>query len=277
MAKKTKTTAEPTAKQLLKQLAAAPRVDVLGIVHPGGVGAGISQGEKLWTLTFSFAAWRIVGQPLQRSELVVRRLVQERAIARYQKTVRENVPMRIRARVVDPSVFGRADALLEQVVGPVRSDKELNAELKRLQKPVRIKDPNLGMFTLDRQAGWFEGKMSWNGRRVRLCLDAAEPGDVERALRVARTLWRGQKQWQAKVQAYAIKKALPHLNEVWLAEDERPVSAEQFLKRMKLESVTVWPDGTFEFWHDDGDLFGGHSIEITGDLKKGCTDVDLAG
>ena len=278
MAKKAKSAAaQPTAKQLLRQLAKAPRVDVLGVVHPGGVGAGILQGEKLWTLTFSFVAWRIADQPVQHRELFVRRLVKERAIAHYQKAIRENVAMRIRARVVNPSVFGRADALLEQVVGPTRSDKELNAELKRLKKPVRIKDPDFGTLALDRQASCVEGKMSWNGRRVRLCLETAEPDEVEKALRVARTLWSGQKQWNTKVQAYAVKKLLPQLNKVWRDEDERPVSAQQFLKQIKLWNVAVWPEGEFEFWYDAGDLFGGHSMEITGDLKKGCTDVDLTG
>jgi hypothetical protein len=32
------------------------------------------------------------------------------------------------------------------------------------------------------------------------------------------------------------------------------------------------PDGAFEFWHNDGDLFWGHSILIVGSLEEGLTD-----
>lgn len=48
---------------------------------------------------------------------------------------------------------------------------------------------------------------------------------------------------------------------------EKPLTAAQFLKRMKLQSVNADPDGSFAFWHDDGDLFWGHSIQVTGNLK----------
>ena len=51
----------------------------------------------------------------------------------------------------------------------------------------------------------------------------------------------------------------------------------QFKNRMSLESITVYTDGTFEFWHDDGGLFWGHSILISGDLVKGPIDADIPG
>lgn len=46
---------------------------------------------------------------------------------------------------------------------------------------------------------------------------------------------------------------------------------------MKLEAITVRPNGEFEFWHDDGDLFWGHSILISGDLNHGLEDADIPG
>jgi hypothetical protein len=46
---------------------------------------------------------------------------------------------------------------------------------------------------------------------------------------------------------------------------------------MKLESVTVWPGGLFEFSHQDGDLFWGHWIEISGDLVKGLRCASISG
>jgi hypothetical protein len=52
---------------------------------------------------------------------------------------------------------------------------------------------------------------------------------------------------------------------------------EEFKARMALESVTVEADGSFQFWYGDGDLFWGHSIQVSGNLAEGPTDASLAG
>jgi hypothetical protein len=275
--KRKRTGSQASEQQLLKQLAAAPLVDVFGVLSASGVNGSWSQGDTLWTLLFGFASWRIRGGPLQTQELIVRRKVREKEIQKYRNLVKPKVVTRIRARVVEDSVFGRPEALLVRVVGRDKSDAALNADVNRLQQPVRIKDKTFGTFTLDRSVDGYEGRAAWNGQRVRLSLSAHEPADVERALQVARTLWRAQKTWRAKVLAYAVKQLLPLKNDNWLGDDERPLTAKQFQARMKLESITVSPDGSFEFWHDDGDLFWGHSIQIMGSLAKGLYHADIPG
>lgn len=264
-------------QRLLKQLAAAPLVDVLGVLSAGGVSGAWSRGDTLWTLLFRFASWRARGGPLRTEELIVRRKVRKKEIERYRKLLKRNVVTRVRARVVESSASGRPQALLVRVVGQDNSDAELNAEVKRLQRPVRIKDKQFGTFTLDRRLDWYEGRAAWNGRKVGLSLSARKPADVERALEVARALWRAQKSWRAKVLAYAVRQLLPLKNDNWLGDDERPLTAKQFQARMKLESITVSPNGSFEFWHEDGGLFWGHSIQISGSLAKGLTHADIPG
>jgi len=46
---------------------------------------------------------------------------------------------------------------------------------------------------------------------------------------------------------------------------------------MTLRSITLEQGGVFEFWHDDGDMFGGHSIMVRGTLQDGPTDADIPG
>lgn len=267
----------PNERQLLRQLAAAPIVDVLGILAGSGVSGGWSQGDTLWTLLVTFASWRVPGGELHTKELIVRRRVRERAIDRYRQLIKPDVVTRIRVRLVENSVFGCPEALLVKVVGRDASDAQMNAEVERLQKPVRFKDKNFGTFTLDRRINWFEAKSAWNGRKVRLNLAAVEPDDVDRALQAARKLWRSQKMWRAKVLAYAVQELLPLKNDLWLGDGETKLSAKQFQERMTLESISVSPDGSFDLWHDDGDLFCGHSIQICGSLAKGLTSADIPG
>lgn len=90
-------------QRLLKQLAAAPLVDVLGVLSAGGVSGAWSRGDTLWTLLFGFASWRIRGGPLRTEELIVRRKVRQKEIDKYRKLVKPNVVTRVRARVVEGS------------------------------------------------------------------------------------------------------------------------------------------------------------------------------
>jgi len=46
---------------------------------------------------------------------------------------------------------------------------------------------------------------------------------------------------------------------------------------VSLSSITVHPQGTFEFWYDDGDLFWGHSIMISGSIEKGLREAGIHG
>jgi hypothetical protein len=62
-----------------------------------------------------------------------------------------------------------------------------------------------------------------------------------------------------------------------LDEDEIELTADQFKGRMTLESITVHPNGSFTFWHNDGDMFWGHSIEVSGSLTKGLRRADIPG
>src|SRR5690242_20339180 len=123
-------------QQLLEQLAAAPILEVLGVVAPTGVSGGRSRGEELWTLRMTFDAWRIPGAALQTRALTIRRKVTHEELAKFRALITPYAVIRIRARVVSESSFGGPEALLEAVVEPVDSDEELNKHSIQLQKPV---------------------------------------------------------------------------------------------------------------------------------------------
>ena len=74
-----------------------------------------------------------------------------------------------------------------------------------------------------------------------------------------------------------MKELLPLKNESWLSDDEAELTAMDFKARMELVSITVGDNGRFEFWHDDGDLFWGHAIQIDGNLRDGLTDAGISG
>ena len=49
------------------------------------------------------------------------------------------------------------------------------------------------------------------------------------------------------------------------------------MERMELDAVQISADGRFEFWFNDGDLFWGHAIHVTGALDQGPESAQMEG
>ena len=102
-------------------------------------------------------------------------------------------------------------------------------------------------------------------------------GSIEDAIKTAETLWADEAGWKQRADDYAVEKLLPLKNASWLEDNDVEVTSNEFKARMKLVSITVEGKGRFTFWHEDGDLFWGHSIEIRGTLEVGLIDADIPG
>ena len=259
-----------------------PVVDVRGVVDASGA-AGGSVGDKAWDLIYHFAAWRVGGGPVQtRPRLRLLQPIAKAELSRLRAEVRPCAVWHVRATIAaEASAHGWLLARVVERVGVEPADAELTAIAEQLQQPVVVDDPQFGPLTLDRRSNQFRGEVEWNGRRVGLTIPATSDAQAIAAdmLAVARALWTNSAAWQRRVQAFAAARLLPLKNGTWLGDDEAEVSTEEFVSRMRLKSISIddADDGRFTFWHDDGDLFWGHAIQITGTLANGPTEADIPG
>jgi hypothetical protein len=247
---------------------------VEGVVSPEVQGGSERRGQSYAVHIFTFADWRRAGEPLVGHELVLLRRV---PCGRLQEDLLERFPafsvQRLSALL---SKDGRR-AVVARVLAQGEPDARLRSVAERLREPVMVPTRRFGRIALDRSIGWFEGKASWNGRMVAVRFKTDGKDGVEGAVRTAETLWDDQAAWKRKVDDFALRKLLPLKNGAWRDDGEARLTPAAFKKRMKLKSLSVDGDGRFEFWHDDGNLFGGHSIQIVGSLPKGLTRADLPG
>ena len=79
-----------------------------------------------------------------------------------------------------------------------------------------------------------------------------------------------------KAKDYTTKKLLKLKNDLWLEEDEKEVAKKEFKARMKFTSLYVFSEST-NFYFDDGDLFWGHTIEVTVNQNLEFTDANIVG
>jgi hypothetical protein len=166
---------------------------------------------------------------------------------------------------------------LRRIVQASARDSELEQLASQLQRPIVLHDATLGRLEYDRKYGWFAGRAEWCGKAVGISLSCTHPENPTAVLEAAKRLFTGQLQWQRRVREYAVEKLLPLKNDSWLDEDDEEMSADGFLSKMSLESISVDESGDIAFWHDDGEVFWGHAILISGNVSVGLTDADIPG
>ncbi len=158
----------------------------------------------------------------------------------------------------------------------VNHEELLLAKEKRI-KPVIYESEKFGKLQLERGPDWFTGTQEWCGSKIELMLIGEEVEKPFKADKQAIKLFNFQDKWNEKLKEEIIQELLRNKNENWLNEDETPITKEHFINRINIISISVWEDGDFEVWYNDGDLFWGHDINVNGNIAKGIEDVGLAG
>jgi hypothetical protein len=140
-----------------------------------------------------------------------------------------------------------------------------------------IDHPALGRLEYDEDLDWYSGKVSVGGRPVDLRIPcwrvSGEPPALSHAVRIADKI--ADRCRAAK--ECAVRDLLELKNHTWRGEDEPKVSADEFKQRMELEDIIVDDDGSAEFHHRDGELFGGHGIVVEMDADGRFKRADIAG
>jgi hypothetical protein len=262
--------------ELLAQLKRHDVADIVGVVGPLGAWASQIPGGAQ-KLMFTLEPWRRIGGAVQNRKLTIRGGVSEAACVSALTLIKALDVVRVQARVVEESVFGTPQGELVEIVAVMyEGDADLASRAAELGRPVRIKDDRFGLFTLD-QFNCFENDATWKSDQVVLSLKMSGCDNVERLMTLARALWDAQDKWDRAVRECAVMSLLELKNENWLADDEEEVTAEEFFERITPEQIVVYHTGRFEFWCNDDDMFGGHTIEVIGNLFDGAQSADLQG
>lgn len=278
--------AEEDARLRARQLAlyelmnAQPDTVVTGLVAPGGVSMGKGRGEKLWTLIFRLTAWRVAdgnGEgTMQAGSLTVRTEVDDPQGDRLKPMLPPCSVVRLRVRIAQAEDFDCPQAVLREVMETGASDPELESEARHLLEPVLLRTRRFGKLELDRGAGRYEGVVRLGLRKISLALYPLDLDLPEPVLELAERLWSKIRDSDRQARDFAAQKLLAEANS-WREEGEAPISAGQFIKRMKLEAIAVdeEDDGTFTLSYEDGELFAGHSIDVEGSFTGGFKRADF--
>ena len=160
----------------------------------------------------------------------------------------------------------------------VQNEKLL--ELKEyLSKPIVIDTPYL-QCELDRSMSWFEGEIELGGFVITAFLETDEENGetADDALQVFLKTAENFEEFDKKNKEFAADNLLENAIE-WQesAEGEHEeLTKEKFMELMEISEMTFSPSGDITLYYNDGDMFWGHSIEIT--IEDGTySDANIAG
>ena len=265
-------------RDLCAKLAEQPKQVIHGLVSPSG--AWSSNPHSLldhWLFLFSFDAWTDAEGALHADQITIRKIVDADELQRLEESVKPGSVISIALHIGRLDGFECRQGALVEIVESEVDDGDLERFAADLAIPVTVESKNLGCFTLDRRAGWFEGDVRWGLRKVRLSLSPTDVSKPSNVIASAEKLWAQRKTLTRQACQVAAATLLEVKNGGWLDDGEQPMSEDQFMRKMKLESITIKEDGCFDFWFVDGNIFLGHSIEVRGDHKQGFFDASFHG
>ena len=275
-AERKEASAIPEELRALGQKFLPQEFSILAVTGAGGFGGSRTQENGPWLAVLELTAWKEEDseEPAHREKTQLVALADDKLMEYLRRRVRGDSVFQIMVR---PSEDGK-QFLMTELPQP-EIDPEMKAILEEQKKPVSIWVPELGTFTLNRLVNWFEAEVEWLGQPARLDIDREEDWDA--CVEQAKALMAGQKGWDEKVRAFAAQELLDQAND-WAqdaAEGEEPeeITREQFMERLELDAVQISADGRFEFWFNDGDLFWGHAIHVTGSLDQGPEMAQMEG
>ena len=194
----------------------------------------------------------------------------------YKLRVREKLPEEVpEGALPSKNHFLVVDILEEDAVCP-----ELEEMLIEYRKLVVLQDDVLGDLTYDKLLKSFEGSIDWLGGKVHLSLsvDKDNKSGITKAKKLLKTMVLEQEKWDADLRSFAAKE-LTKLACEWAESEEEAalITEESFAKRICLSLIWVSSGGSFTAYLDDDDLFFGHSIVVSGSLKKEMISAKIEG
>ena len=199
-------------------------------------------------------------------------------------------PYSIMRAIADFEGTFTVDKLLETDVIPSEDE---NAFCERYKIPITFNDEQFGTFVFDKGIKWYAGAVDYQGDSINVTLESEDD------IKTLRFICKDMDGFIAKASRYAAKELL-ELGNQWLYEgtmdegdnyegmmdeddnevDFTPLTEDDFAKRIALNEISLddtEDGGHYSLWFDDGDIFAGHSIRVSGSIESGFIEAVMEG
>ena len=246
--------------------------DYLAVTAPSGFTMTKDEESGLFKAGIPLTAWLDEEMPdeLHREPVTLTILADQELLGVLRQRMPANFILKFKARPSKEDLF----LMLTNLPAP-GFDPDLKAILDEQKKPVTVESEQLGTFTLSRTMNWFQTDVDWQEENLLLAFDQEE--EAENCFQTAQALLADQDKWDETVRSFVADQLLERANEASEEEDAEEITRDQLLDWISLETILVFGDGRFEFWFNDGGLFMGNPIHVSGSLTDGLSAVQVEG
>lgn len=135
--------------------------------------------------------------------------------------------------------------------------------------------PSVGKLTYNPRYEWYESSFTVNDQPVPLTLAYVAPPAL--APQLAWVEQQLQARFWEPMLAAMVEELLVLKNDAWLDEEEAELSQEEFQQRVSPSGLAFYADGSAAIYCNDGDLFLGHTIDISVAKDGSYQSAHLAG
>ena len=176
------------------------------------------------------------------------------------------------------TIPGRLDANQTDVMFyKCRRDGTRRPQVKAVTNAPPIIDSLLGTLYWDDELNEYEGELELAGEEVRFIVEPWREGGIDGALAKARAVRADFEGLERQVRGYAERELLPLKNGGWLNENETPLTAAEFQRRLRLERIQISSFQYLSFLYDADEMFADHDVEITLNPQCEFHDASLSG
>lgn len=155
---------------------------------------------------------------------------------------------------------------LASVVERDVSDSRLEKVLEKYQKPLYMDIPNLGKFEFDRRVEGYSKKVELLGERFDIILECS-PENKENADVAGQNLEKillNFEEWSNRIKAFAARQLTDLANDWAMDVGGEEITPQEFIGRMRMDTIVMRCDGGYVVSYFDDDMFGGHTITVEG-------------
>ncbi|MCM2990466.1 DUF2262 domain-containing protein [Bacillus safensis] len=249
-------------------------ITIIAVTGPSGVGAGKAGQQSLWTASIPLIAWKENGH-ITNENVRLCWLTDDEGLREKQAQLHKESIVTIQVRKSE------GEFMLVSLIDTDTKDQALQEILEEAQKPEFYHDDILGTFELVKGLDLFEKTIQWSNEECLLYFNLEEGEKINDSLRTAKQLIQEQAKWDSSIKSFAANQLID-LAKDWQEQDEtaekqEEITLNQFMSRISFESLHVYPEGEFEVYCHDGDLFWGHVIIVTGNINGTFQDAHIAG
>lgn len=141
-----------------------------------------------------------------------------------------------------------------------------------------ISSARFGTLVFDPAYEWFEARATFAGQSIAINLSAPNAADAAPLLTNAEAMAADEAGWLVRLQECAA--GMVDISNEWNEDQDDwtgPIDRDGFIARIALESIVLHEDDRFEAYFNDGNLFWGHSIVVSGTMADGPQEAATAG